>query len=97
MTSTVYNLDSVIFTFSFFGGFGFHFEGSQRGGEREVPRGSDIHMDLHVTLEELYSGNFVEVSEEFNLVNTINIFLYKLDVYIYWIVDTGLIKQQRVQ
>lgn len=46
---------------SFFGGFGFHFEGSQRGGEREVPRGSDIHMDLHVTLEELYSGNFVEV------------------------------------
>ena len=94
MTSTVYNLDSVIFTFSFFGGFGFHFEGSQRGGEREVPRGSDIHMDLHVTLEELYSGNFVEVSEEFNPVNTINIFLYKLDVYMYWIVDTGLIKQQ---
>ena len=51
-------------------------------------------MDLHVTLEELYSGNFVEVSEEFNPVNTINIFLYKLDVYMYWIVDTGLIKQQ---
>ena len=94
MTSTVCNLDSVIFTFSFFGGFGFHFEGSQRGGEREVPRGSDIHMDLHVTLEELYSGNFVEVCEEFNHVNTINIFLYKFYVYMYWIVDTGLIKQQ---
>ena len=46
--------------FSFFGGFGFHFEG-QHSNQREVPRGSDIQMDLEVTLEELYNGNFIEV------------------------------------
>lgn len=46
---------------SFFGDFGFGFGG---GGERskEVQRGADIVMDLYVTLEELYSGNFVEVN-----------------------------------
>lgn len=47
---------------SFFGGFGFHFEGAQHSHQREVPRGSDINMDLEVTLEELYNGNFIEVS-----------------------------------
>ena len=49
---------------SFFGdfGFGFGFEGSNsRGGERETPKGSDVVMDLWVSLEELYSGNFVEL------------------------------------
>jgi DnaJ family protein B protein 11 len=50
---------------SFFGDFGFGFGfgdngGSQRG-ERETPKGNDVIMDLVVTLEELYSGNFVEV------------------------------------
>ena len=47
--------------FSFFGGFGFNFE-SGHSQHREVPRGSDIQMDLEVTLEELYNGNFIEVS-----------------------------------
>ena len=50
------------FCFSFFGGsFGFNFE-SGHSQHREVPRGSDIQMDLEVTLEELYNGNFIEVS-----------------------------------
>lgn len=48
---------------SFFGdfGFGFGFGGGQR--DREIPRGGDVVMDLHVTLEELYNGDFVEVME----------------------------------
>ena len=36
--------------------------GGGRGGERDVARGADIVMELWVTLEELYVGNFVEVS-----------------------------------
>ena len=48
---------------SFFGDFGFNpFGDSGRGGEREVPRGADIVMELWVSLEELYVGNFVEVN-----------------------------------
>ena len=47
--------------FSFFGDFGFGFGGQQRHGEREIPRGGDVKMDLFVTLEEMYSGNFIEV------------------------------------
>lgn len=47
---------------SFFGDFGF-FGDENRGGARETPRGATIVMDLLVTLEELYTGNFVEVSE----------------------------------
>lgn len=49
---------------SFFGDFGFDFfgNGNQRGGEREVPKGADIVMDLWVSLEELYVGNFVELT-----------------------------------
>ena len=31
-------------------------------GEREAPKGANIVMELWVTLEELYVGNFVEVS-----------------------------------
>ncbi|KAH8018854.1 hypothetical protein HPB51_012808 [Rhipicephalus microplus] len=32
-----------------------------RNEQREIPRGADVVMDLWVTLEELYQGNFVEV------------------------------------
>ncbi|XP_023693580.1 dnaJ homolog subfamily B member 11-like [Paramormyrops kingsleyae] len=45
---------------SFFGDFGFFGE-NQRQQDRNVPRGNDIVLDLEVTLEEVYSGNFVEV------------------------------------
>ncbi|XP_071112173.1 dnaJ homolog shv-like [Haliotis cracherodii] len=44
---------------SFFGDFGFGF--GMKEQEQEVPKGGDVIMDLDVTLEELYSGNFVEV------------------------------------
>lgn len=51
---------------SFFGGgspFGdfFGFDGGHQG-ERETPKGANIHMDLWVSLEELYVGNFVELT-----------------------------------
>ncbi|XP_008475495.1 dnaJ homolog shv isoform X2 [Diaphorina citri] len=46
---------------SFFGDFGFHF-GGENEREREVARGANIDIDLYVTLEELYNGNFVEVT-----------------------------------
>lgn len=42
------------------GGFSF-FGGEQHGGERETPKGGDVLMDLDVTLEELYNGDFVQV------------------------------------
>ncbi|KAI1235754.1 DnaJ subfamily B member 11, partial [Lamprotornis superbus] len=45
----------------FFGDFGFMFGGNPRQQDRNIPRGSDIIVDLEVTLEEVYSGNFVEV------------------------------------
>ena len=45
---------------SFFGDFGFQFNNGQ-GGQRDIPKGADVVMDLYVTLEELYVGNFVEV------------------------------------
>lgn len=47
---------------SFFGDFGF-FGGGGGGGQetRDTPKGATITMDLYVTLEELYNGNFVEV------------------------------------
>ena len=38
--------------FSFFGG---------GDGQREVQKGGDVVIDLDVSLEELYTGNFVEV------------------------------------
>ena len=47
--------------YSFFGDFSF-FGGGGGNRDREIPRGGDIVMDLDVTLEELYSGNFVEVA-----------------------------------
>lgn len=46
----------------FFGDFGFMFGGTPRQQDRNIPRGSDIIVDLEVTLEEVYAGNFVEVS-----------------------------------
>lgn len=47
---------------SFFGDFGFMFGGNRQQQDRNIPRGNDIVLDLEVTLEEVYSGNFVEVS-----------------------------------
>lgn len=46
---------------SFFGDFGFSFGG---GGEQhhETPKGASIVMDVLVTLEDLYSGTFIEVN-----------------------------------
>jgi len=52
---------------SFFGGGGSPFDdffgfGGQQGGEREVAKGANIVIPLWVTLEELYVGNFVEMT-----------------------------------
>lgn len=47
--------------FGDFGGFGFSFGGSDNS-HHETPKGATIVMPLQVTLEELYNGNFVEVS-----------------------------------
>ena len=53
---------------SFFGGGGspfddfFGFGGGQDNGERDAPKGANIVMEIWVSLEELYVGNFVEVS-----------------------------------
>ena len=63
---------SILFFYdSFFGDFGFGFGGNGRDGERETPKGGDITLDLEVTLEEMYNGNFVEVSKNkfFKLLN----------------------------
>lgn len=46
---------------SFFGDFGFPF-GNQHDHQQETPKGANIVMVLSVTLEELYSGNFVEIT-----------------------------------
>jgi len=52
---------------SFFGGGGspfgdfFGFDNGHQG-EREMPRGANIVMDIWVSLEELYVGNFVEIT-----------------------------------
>lgn len=46
---------------SFFGDFfSFNFGGNQ-GGERETPKGDTIVLPLHVSLEEIYMGEFVEI------------------------------------
>ncbi|KAL0273860.1 UNVERIFIED_CONTAM: hypothetical protein PYX00_006441 [Menopon gallinae] len=48
---------------SFFGDFhfgGFHFGGGE--DKHEIRKGADIVMDLYVTLEELFVGNFVEIT-----------------------------------
>lgn len=51
---------------SFFGDFGFHFGGEQQ--HHEAPRGADVVMELTVSLEELYSGNFIEVCNKYFLI-----------------------------
>lgn len=48
---------------SFFGDFGFFGGGGQE--TRDTPKGATITMDLFVTLEELYNGNFIEVSKNY--------------------------------
>lgn len=46
---------------SFFGDFfSFNFGGGEQG-ERETPKGDSIVVPLHVTLEEVYVGEFVEI------------------------------------
>lgn len=45
---------------SFFGDFGFF--GEQQQHQHETPRGANIVMDVYVTLEDLYSGTFVEIT-----------------------------------
>nr|ACO10834.1 DnaJ homolog subfamily B member 11 precursor [Caligus rogercresseyi] len=47
---------------SFFGDFGFNFFDNGGGGERQANKGASIVMDLAVSLEELYLGNFVEIT-----------------------------------
>ncbi|CAF4438674.1 unnamed protein product, partial [Adineta steineri] len=48
---------------SFFGDF-FPFGGGSRDdGQHHVPRGGDLVMNLYVTLEEVYNGNFIEVNQ----------------------------------
>lgn len=44
---------------SFFGDFGFNFGGQEQ--RNEVQKGANIVMDLYASLEEMYTGNFVEV------------------------------------
>ncbi|XP_065207767.1 dnaJ homolog shv [Planococcus citri] len=47
---------------SFFGDF-FHFSsGNENGDQKEIPKGGSIRMDVFVTLEELYNGNFIEIT-----------------------------------
>lgn len=45
---------------SFFGDFGFHFGGNEQ--KHETPRGADLVMDIYVTLEDLYTGTFIEIT-----------------------------------
>lgn len=45
--------------------FWFHVWRNPCQQDRNIPRGSDIIVDLEVTLEEVYAGNFVEVSPNF--------------------------------
>lgn len=42
----------------FFGGFG----GQQGHGQQETPKGDSVTMPLEVTLEDIYSGNFIEIT-----------------------------------
>jgi DnaJ homolog subfamily B member 11 len=46
---------------SFFGDFGFNFGGQEQ--RQEVHRGANIVMDVYASLEEMYNGNFIEVSD----------------------------------
>ena len=55
-----FRLKTIWILRSFFGDF-FHFGGSRDDGHGHVPRGGDLVMDLYVTLEEVFNGNFIEV------------------------------------
>lgn len=44
---------------SFFGDFGFNFGGHDQ--RQEVHKGANIVIDIYASLEEIYSGNFIEV------------------------------------
>lgn len=78
---------------SFFGDFGFGFGGENGNGQgRDTPRGANIVMSLQVTLEELYSGNFVEVSSWALCENRITFFyfIYFLFIYVYLFADHSI-------
>lgn len=45
---------------SFFGDFGFNFGGNEH--RQEVHKGANIVIDLYASLEEMYTGNFVEIT-----------------------------------
>ncbi|KAG5892250.1 hypothetical protein JTB14_014620 [Gonioctena quinquepunctata] len=45
---------------SFFGDFGFHFGGNEQ--KHETPKGADLVMDVFVSLEDLYTGTFIEIT-----------------------------------
>lgn len=45
---------------SFFGDFGFSFEGGTQ--KHETPKGANLVMDIYVTLEDLYTGTFIEIT-----------------------------------
>lgn len=49
--------------FSFFGDFFSFGGGSRDDGHGQVPRGGDVVIDIQVTLEEVYNGNFIDVKE----------------------------------
>ncbi|GLV38881.1 shriveled [Carabus blaptoides fortunei] len=54
---------------SFFGDFGFHFGGGNENSH-ETPKGANIIMDVFVTLEDLYSGTFVEITRNKPVIKT---------------------------
>lgn len=66
---------------SFFGDFSFHFGGESQQAP-QTRRGANVIMELFVTLEELYSGNFIEVKFYKHI---IQFFFYKL-IYTHTIV-----------
>lgn len=67
---------------NFFGDFGFHFGGESQQ-EREMPKGFTIVMDLSVTLEELYSGRFIEVKQLMSIVHQFLISIYLQECLFY--------------
>lgn len=54
---------------SFFGDFGFHFGGEQQQQQQQAHKGANVIIDIHVTLNELYSGNFIEVNTQLLFIN----------------------------
>lgn len=55
------NQGGGMFNSFFGGGFGFNFGGNQEA-HREIPRGGTITMEMQVSLEDLYTGNFIEMA-----------------------------------